>query len=112
MPSTSIYTQGTPLGLLFWGNAGETFYCNTSISGGGGQKLAAVRLLRYCSHNFYQLSTSKYLPNSMFTSWSKRIRNSLKPSFRIQSSFALSRSSCLSGLLIFAQSFFYDVARE
>tara|TARA_Y100001968_G_C19287408_1_gene682410 strand:+ start:76 stop:327 length:252 start_codon:yes stop_codon:yes gene_type:complete len=53
LPSTSTYTQGTWLGLLFFGgNAGETYSCKTSILGGGGQKIAAVRLLRYCSHNF------------------------------------------------------------
>jgi hypothetical protein len=40
------------LGLLFLGNTGETFSCKTSILRGGGQKLAAVRLLRYCSHIF------------------------------------------------------------
>ncbi len=33
-------------------HTGETFSCNTSILGGGGQKLAAVRLLRYCTHIF------------------------------------------------------------
>ena len=55
LPSTSTYTQGTWLGLLFFGgNTGETFSCKTSILRGGGQKLAAVRLLRCCSHILLQ----------------------------------------------------------
>ena len=37
-----------------WGNAGEIFYRTFRRLRGGGQKLAAVRLLRYCSHIFYQ----------------------------------------------------------
>ena len=34
------------------GYTGATFYCALATKGGLGQKLAAVRLLRYCSYIF------------------------------------------------------------
>jgi len=42
------------LGLLFWGYIGATFYIRIKRLRGGGQKLAVVRLLRYCTHIFFE----------------------------------------------------------
>ena len=66
------------LGLLFLGNTGETFSCKTSILRGGGQKLAADRLLRYRAQIFLHKGSSflQYCPyrSFMFSIEEKRWR--------------------------------------